>query len=300
MNRRGTVRRGERGMRRAGLWRSGRSAYDPAPYPLVRMGRSIVTAVPAALRRSAVALVLAALGLMTNTTLYAADAYDAAVHHPGRTEADLKRDALDHPADVLRLAGIKPGMHVADLLAGDGYYSELVSYVVGPKGHVLLLNNGPFEKWSEGAWQPRVAHDRLPNVEHRVVELEKLDLGTGTLDAIMLIKVYHDLYWVDTGTDWPKFNTSAVLDQIVRALKPGGVLVIVDHSARPGTGTSVASTLHRIDEAYARHDFESRGLKVAGSSDVLRRPEDARDQISYKGPALGKTDRFVLVFRKPG
>ena len=264
------------------------------------MGRPAVSAVPATLRHSALALVLAATGLIASTALYAADAYDAAVHHTGRTEADLKRDASDHPADVLRLAGIKPGMRVADLLAGDGYYSELVSYIVGPKGHVLLLNNGPFEKWSEGAWKPRVANDRLPNIEHRVVDLEKMDLGSSTLDAILLVKVYHDLYWVDTGTDWPKFNTAAVLDQVARALKPGGVLVIVDHSAKPGTGTSAASTLHRIDEAYARHDFESRGLKVIGTSDVLRKPEDARDLISYKGPALGKTDRFVLVFRKTG
>jgi predicted methyltransferase len=56
--------------------------------------------------------------------------------------------------------------------------------------------------------------------------------------------------------------------------------------------------LHRIDEAYAIKDFESHGFKLAAKSDLLRRPDDARDQISYKGAALGKTDRFVLVLRK--
>ncbi len=200
---------------------------------------------------------------------------------------------------MLRLAGIKPGMRVIDFMAGDGYYSELTSYVVGPTGHVLLLNNPSFEKWSENGWQPRVANGRLPNVEHRVEDLDKLDLPAGSVDAVLLIKVYHDLYWVDTTGQWPKVNTAAVLDQLVTALKPGGTLVIVDHSAKPGTGNSVASSLHRIDEAYARHDFESRGLKVVGHSDVLRKPEDRRDQISYQPPALGKTDRFVLVLRKP-
>ncbi len=190
-------------------------------------------------------------------------------------------------------------MRVIDFMAGDGYYSELTSYLVGPAGHVLLLNNPSFEKWSENGWQPRIANGRLPNVEHRIADLDKLDLPAGSVDAVLVVKVYHDLYWVDTTGQWPKVNTAAVLDQLVKALKPGGTLVIVDHSAKPGTGNSAASSLHRIDEAYARHDFESRGLKIVGHSDVLRKPQDGRDQVSYQPPALGKTDRFVLVFRKP-
>jgi|SRR5579872_4890423 len=251
-------------------------------------------------RNVAVFAMLAATALTASLTARAADAYDAAVSHAGRSADDLKRDPLDHPADILRVAGIKPGMQVADFLAADGYYSELLSYVVGPSGHVLLLNDASFERWSNNAWQPRTANNRLPNVEHRLVSLNHMGLADKSLDAILLVKVYHDLYWVDEDKkNWPDINTKDVLDQLVRALKPGGTLVIVDHSAKPGSGSSAAGSLHRIDEAFTRHDFESRGLKLAGKSDVLRRPEDARDQISYKGPALGKTDRFVLVFRKP-
>ena len=125
-------------------------------------------------------------------------------------------------------------------------------------------------------------------------------LGEKSLDAIFLIKVYHDLYWVDSKheTPWPQIDTASVLDQIAHALKKGGVLVLIDHSAQAGTGSSVAGSLHRIEEAYARHDWESRGLKVVQTSDLLRQPGDARDLISYKGPMLGKTDRFVLVLRK--
>jgi len=228
----------------------------------------------------------------------AADVYDAAVAHPGRSAADLKRDSLDHPADILRLAGIKPGMRVADVLAGDGYYSELASYVVGPQGKVYMINNAAFDHWSEGPLQARLQQDRLANVEHQTLDLNHMNLAAASVDAVFLIKVYHDLYWVDSGNDWPKIDTSAVLDQLVRALKPGGTLLLVDHSAKAGSGAGVASGLHRIEESYAIKDFESRGLKVVGKSDLLRRPDDARDQVSYKGPALGKTDRFVLVFRK--
>jgi predicted methyltransferase len=252
------------------------------------------------------ALVLAvascAAGLLASGTTRAADIYDAAVQHSGRTADDQKRDQLDHPAEILRLTGIKPGMRVADFMAADGYYSELLSYVVGPKGHVLLINNPSFDRWSNNAWQDRIAHNRLPNVEHQTVDLNHMDLADGSLDAILVVKVYHDLYWVDAEhkENWPDVNAPAVLDKLVKTLKPGGTLLLVDHSSKPGAGTSVASSLHRIDEAYALHDFESRGLKLVTKSEVLRRQDDPRTQISYKQPALGKTDRFVMVFRKPG
>jgi len=103
---------------------------------------------------------------------------------------------------------------------------------------------------------------------------------------------------VDSEGVWPKIDTSGVLVQLARALKPHGVLLLVDHSAKAGTGNTVASTLHRIEERYAIEDFEAHGFKVVARSDLLRRPDDARDQISFKDPMLGKTDRFVLVFRK--
>jgi len=228
----------------------------------------------------------------------AKDAYDAAVAHEGRSAADVKRDALDHPAEILRLTGIKPGMRVADVLAGDGYYSELVSYLVGPAGKVLMINNAAFDHWSDGRRQARLSGGRLGNVEHDTLDLNHMNLAAASLDAVLLVKVYHDLYWVDSEGVWPTIDTGAVLDQLARALKPGGVLLLVDHSAKAGTGNTAATSLHRIDENYAIQDFESRGFKAVAHSELLRRPDDTRDLLSYDGPAVGKTDRFVLVFRK--
>jgi predicted methyltransferase len=244
------------------------------------------------------AMLLLSLACLLGAGQAAADEYDAAVAHAGRSAADLKRDALDHPAEILRLTGIQPGMKVADVLAGDGYYSELASYIVGAKGKVLLINNKEFDQWSDGL-QARVQGDRLSNVSHVTVDLNHMNLEAASLDAVLLVKVYHDLYWIDEHNDWPKIDTHSVLDQLFRALKPGGVLLLVDHSAKPGAGSSVATTLHRIDEDFALKDFTSHGFKVAAKSDLLRRPDDARDLLSYKGPGLGKTDRFVVVFRKP-
>ena len=229
-----------------------------------------------------------------------ADIYDAAVAHYGRSAEDLKRDPLDHPAEVLRLSGIGPGMRVADILAAGGYYSELLSYIVGSRGHVVMLNNKATDYWSDNYWEKRLANRRLPNVEHRLIDLEHLPLADRSLDAEIFIKDYHDLYWVDTDpkSPWPKMDPGKVLDEMARVLKPGGILLLVDHSAKPGTGSADAGRLHRIDEAFARADFEKHGFEFVASSDVLRRPDDARDQLCYKPPALGKTDRFVMLFHR--
>jgi predicted methyltransferase len=253
------------------------------------------------MRHSALAILTAvALAALTAAANADTDIYGAAVGHPGRSADDLKRDAIDHPAEVLRLAGIKPGMQVADYLAADGYYSELLSYIVGPTCHVLLLNDGAYDYWSNNDWEKRLQSARLPNVEHRTIDPQHLALPDRSLDAALLIKVYHDFYWVDErpGSPWRRLNPGMVLDEIARTLKPGGILLLVDHSARPGTGSADASSIHRIDEAYARADFERHGFEFVAASDVLRRPDDPRDRITWKGPMVGKTDRFVIVFRK--
>ena len=283
-----------------------------------------------------VSLALGVTAVFASATSHAADIYDAAVQHAGRSADDLKRDESEHPAELLRLTGIKSGMRVADVMAGGGYYSELLSYLVGPSGHVLLLNNTAYDQWSEGGWEKRLAGNRstaegipgsangatteaqrresreaptarrgtrgnrLPNVEHRTVDLQHLDLPDHSLDALLLIKVYHDFYWIDADpkATWPKMDAAVVLDQLTRVLKPGGVVLLEDHSAKAGTGSADAGTLHRIEEAYTVRDFEKRGFKLIGRSDLLRRPQDERTLVSYTSPGLGKTDRFVLVFRK--
>ncbi len=227
-----------------------------------------------------------------------ADRYSDAVAHPGRSADDLKRDAIDHPEEVLRLARIGPGMVVADYLAADGYYSELVSYLVGPRGHVYLLNNVAFDKWSDNGWEKRLAGGRLPNVEHRTVEVEHLGLPARSLDAVLVIKVYHDLYWKADKGPWPKIDPDVALTEIARVLKPGGILLLVDHSAQAGTGSADAGRLHRIDQQYARQDFEKHGFIFVASSEALRRPDDPRTLITYQGEMVGKTDRFVMVFRR--
>ena len=184
-------------------------------------------------------------------------------------------------------------------MADAGYYSELLSYVVGPKGHVLLLNNTAYDHWSEGGWEKRLAGNRLPNVEHRTVDF---DISTCRSTRSMrcpdqgLSRLLLGGHRPEDGL--AENESAAVLDQLARVLKPGGILLLEDHSAKAGTGSADAGTLHRIDEAYTVQDFEKRGFKLIGKSDLLRRPDDERELVSYTSPGLGKTDRFLLVFRK--
>jgi predicted methyltransferase len=242
--------------------------------------------------------VLCMLGaLLVVNAAQAADRYDAALSHAGRSAADIERDPKDHAAQVLRLTGIGPGMHVLDMLGSNGYYSELLSYLVGPTGEVLLVNDPGFDGYDTG-WKERLAGNRLPNVTHRVVTLAAMQLGVAQFDAALLVKVYHDLYWSELVNGPPKTDAKTILDQVAAALKPDGVLLIVDHSAKAGTGSDDADKLHRIDAAFARRDIESHGFKLVSEAGFLHDPTDDRSMISYKPPMLGKTDRFVYVFKK--
>lgn len=226
----------------------------------------------------------------------AADVIQDAVAHKDRSGKDRERDARELPSEVMAFAGYKPGMKVADIFGGGGYYSELISYVVGPQGEVWLVNNVPYLEFTKDDLKERFGEGRLPNVKRSTVETCNLRLGEGKLDAALIVLSYHDLYYKDTG--WPEIDSGKFLDQISRALKPGGTLLIIDHAANDGTGSSAAQELHRIDEAFARKDITSHGFKFERSFDKLRNPQDDRNVVVFNPAVRGKTDRFVHLYRK--
>jgi predicted methyltransferase len=219
--------------------------------------------------------------------------------NPARSAADRERDARDKPAEVLALARFRSGDTVADILAGGGYYSEILSGIVGPGGKVLLVNNTGYENFGRKALAERLANDRLPNVVHVVGPSDALGLDEASLDGAVMVMAYHDLYWVDEKEGWPKVDVDRFLDQVVRALKPGGVLVVVDHGAKAGTGSADAQTLHRIEEQFAIADFRSHGLQWEAAIPVLRNPDDDRTRNVFDPAIRGRTDRFVHLYRKP-
>lgn len=223
----------------------------------------------------------------------------SAVDNPARLAADRERDGRDQPASVLSFAGFKAGDRIADIFGGGGYYSEILSDVVGNGGRVLLINNPPYFEYAKKDLEPRLASGRMKNVTSSVVPPAAMQLGTATLDGALIVMSYHDLYVSDPEGGWPAIDAAQFIDQIVTALKPGGVLLIVDHSAKPGTGKGDAQALHRIDEAFAIADFKTHGLVFDGSIEILRNPADDRSKGVFDAAIKGRTDRFVHRYRKP-
>ncbi len=234
------------------------------------------------------------VGLTTNNVLFAAP-FDA-VNNPARSLADRERDKTSKPNAVLNLADIKPGMTVLDLFAGGGYYSELLSYAVGPEGRVISHTNAVYESSTGEEATSRFKDKRLPNVSRVISEIDKLGLEKASLDMMFLVLTYHDIYF--TADYWPKVDRDNFFRQIRESLKPGGVLVVVDHSALANTGLSAAQELHRIDEAFAKQDIESAGFTFDAASDVLRNSNDARTLSVFDEAIRRKTDRFVYRFVK--
>jgi len=222
---------------------------------------------------------------------------EQALAEPGRLPADLERDERSHPAVIIELLGIETGDRVADIFAGGGYYSEILGRVVSPGGEVLMHNNQAYLQFSGRELERRFDGREPVGVRRHEREVDQLDLGENTLDAAIIIMSYHDLY--HTAEGWPAIDKANFMGQIVRALKPGGRFLIVDHAAAAGTGSDSAQDLHRIEESFARADVESFGLKYKGKSDELRNPDDDYGVIVFDPKVRGKTDRFILLFEKP-
>ncbi len=231
----------------------------------------------------------------------ASAAIAAAIASPDRPEADRAQDERRKPQEFLQFTGIAPGMRVLDAFAAGGYYTELLSRVVGPSGAVIAYNNPPYASFAAKGIAARYAGDRLPNVQRLTLDVDQLDLPPQSLDAVIFVMSYHDLYWRPTDGSWPATDPAQMLARLYAALKAGGVVVVQDHVAAPGGDTAeVVGKLHRIDPAVVRRDFERAGFKLDAESRMLAHPDDDHTKLVFDEAIRGRTDQFVYRFRRPG
>jgi predicted methyltransferase len=236
---------------------------------------------------------LAALAIACAMSMYAAaQDYKAIVSSSDRSEGDRNIDKRRDPVALLNFSGVKEGMKVLDMEAGAGYTTELLARTVGPAGIVYAQDSAEvLERQVKGKFDLRSKSPVMKNVVHIVRNYDDpLPPDVRNLDLITFFFAYHDMTYMQV--DRAEMNR-----KLFAALKPGGYLVIADHSAKTGDGAVVGKTYHRIEEAVLRKEIESAGFKLVATGDFLRHPEDTRDVIVFRAPTA--VDEFVLKYQKP-
>ena len=243
--------------------------------------------------RIIVAVAVAALSFAA-PSFAAPETIEKAVADASRPKADRDADARRMPAETIAFSGVKAGDVVGEFLPGGGYYTRLLSDMVGPKGKVYALET---TRWGQGnvdatkavlkeKGHENVMFDASPFGEFKLPE--KVDVFWTTLN-------YHDLHVAEYGkVDMAKFNK-----HVFDSLKTGGTYFIVDHVANPGTTDAEIAKLHRIDQAVVVREVTGAGFKLAGESTALHRPADDHAKPVFDKSIQGHTDQFILKFRKP-
>ena len=226
----------------------------------------------------------------------ATDTFAAALADPERPQADRDRDAVRHPGELLSFAQVAPGEVVGDYIMGGGYWTRLLSNAVGPGGKVYAFQPDEFI-----AFRPAYGDEQNAAIAGRanVVALRG-PVATPPfpekLDTIITVQNMHDLY---LGA-MPQGTAPKALKALFTALKPGGTLLVVDHSAAAGAGIAAANAVHRMDRDAAIAALKTAGFTLEAESALYLRPADPRTANVFDPAIRGQTDQFVLRLRKPG
>ncbi|MEN5168504.1 hypothetical protein ABE444_02930 [Brevundimonas pondensis] len=218
--------------------------------------------------------------------------YQSAVADTLRPADEVARDPLRHPAEILAFAEVKPGQKIADIRPGAGYFSRLFARVVGEGGHVYaFVPNRTAERENPRADALVAAYSNVSRVNG---DLDAMSFDQ-PLDVVFMSQEYHDFHIPRFGVDVTKMNAD-----IFKALKPGGLFVVIDHQAASGAGNTVVETLHRIEGAQLRREVEAAGFVFDGETPAVANPADNHTLNVFDEAIRGKTDQFVYRFRKPG
>lgn len=220
----------------------------------------------------------------------------AAILDTSRPAEDVARDATRKPALLLAFAGAKPGQFIGELLPGTGYFTRLLSTTVGPRGRIVAVVPAQTAARLPVQINPVRAIAANPTYANVTVETpETAPVPSIMVDMIFTAQNYHDIHAFSGAA-----AVAAVNSAVYGVLKPGGVYLIVDHSAQPGSGVRDVMSLHRIDVEQVKREVIAAGFVLDGESSMLANSNDAR-ALSVFDPAIrGRTDQFVLKFRKPG
>jgi predicted methyltransferase len=217
----------------------------------------------------------------------------SAVADGARPKDDIAADASRDPTDTLEFAGVKPGMVIGELFPGGGYYTRMLSDVVGPKGRVFAVENAGW-KGAVAADRKMAAEPARANVALDVEPFGQMKLPA-KIDLFWITQNYHDLKIAKYGA----VDTAAFNRGVFEALKPGGVYFILDHQANPGTTLEAIAVLHRIEKAQVIGEVTAAGFQLVAEGKFLNRPGDDHTKTIFDPAIRGKTDQYALKFVKP-
>ncbi|SIO16842.1 Predicted methyltransferase [Parasphingorhabdus marina DSM 22363] len=224
----------------------------------------------------------------------------AAVAAPGRSEGDTKLDDSRKPAELLSFMGLEKGDTVLDIFAGGGYYSEIMGAAVGPDGSVTAVNPPQFVSSEAAKTKWAGIASRQSNVTMVPSQLPDYEAERDSIDFAMLHLIYHDFYWESEQFKFERMDPAVALANLYAGMKPGGIIAVVDHVGRAGDTRAIVEKTHRIDPATVKADFAKAGFVLDAESDMFANPADDLDKNVFAPELRGKTDRFVMRFRKPG
>jgi predicted methyltransferase len=221
----------------------------------------------------------------------------AALANPQRREGDSADDERRKAGEALDFIGAAPGVTVFEVEAGGGWFTELLSYAVGPDGTVIMQNPAGFRKFAGEEIDARLAGGRLANVRESYSNFDALDAESGSVDLATWVLGPHELYYKpESGTLGDPAGSYA---EIFRILRPGGSFIVIDHSAAAGAPETTGDTLHRIDKAIVVGLAEAAGFVVETESDFLANPDDPLTNPVFDPAIRGQTSQFAIRFRKP-
>ena len=223
------------------------------------------------------------------------DAIKKALASARRSTEDLKRDADRKPGETMVFFGVKPGMKVAELMTGAGYFTSVLAETVGDGGKVYGQNNMWLRERSGDNHRPLaglIDRQGYKNIVELNSELDTPMLPEG-LDAVFIVMFYHDFVWLNV-------DRAAMNKAVLAALKPGGIYGIIDHRALGGTGVTEANKTHWIERGPVVAEITAAGFQLAEETDLLANPKDPLNVSVFQQELRGRTDQFVLKFKKPG
>lgn len=219
----------------------------------------------------------------------------SAMDNPARAESNSSRDAARMPDKVIKFMGVKPGDTVLDMVSNGGFYAEILSGVVGDEGRVLAHMFAGAGMDPDNAYAAKIrTADHMQNVVPIYASFNDLELKENSLDSVFLIQNFHDFHF-----DRFAVVVDRILAMYSKAVKPGGVIAIIDHQAEVGAPTTTGSTVHRIDAAIVKNEMAAAGFILEGELDILKNNTDDPTVSVFDDAVRGKTSRFILKFKNP-